>query len=170
MAFLQDAMGLTRRKAALVVGGLILLVVQPVILLPGVLDEFDYWAGTFGLVLFSALEAILFMWVFGSEEAWGEIHKGADIRVPRVFKLIMTFVTPLVLLVMLGWWGVQQALPILLMEQTPGGKPYTPDALESLRGNVWLARGLMVGLALFFMVLVGVAARRGHFRRLEDAR
>jgi SNF family Na+-dependent transporter len=170
MAFLQDAMGLTRRKAAAVVGLLILLFVQPVILLPGVLDEFDYWAGTFGLVLFSALEAILFMWVFGSGKAWDEIHKGADIRVPRVFKFIMTYVTPLVLLAMLGWWGWTRALPILALELTPSGKPYTPDTLESLRGNVWLARGLMLAIAVFFMILVGVASRRGHFRRLEEPR
>ncbi|MHC5209679.1 MAG: sodium-dependent transporter [Planctomycetota bacterium] len=170
MAFMQDTMGLTRRKAAAVVGALILVFVQPVILLPGVLDEMDYWAGTFGLVLFSALEAILLMWVFGSDKAWAEIHKGADIRIPRLFKFIMTFVTPLVLLFMLGWWGWEQALPILRMEKSPSGTAYTPDMLESLQGNVWLARGLMLALALFFIILVAVASRRGHFRRLEEDR
>jgi SNF family Na+-dependent transporter len=170
MAWLQDAMGLTRRKAALVIGGLIILCVQPVILLPGVLGEFDYWAGTFGLVLFSTLEVILLMWVFGSKRAWAEIHKGADIRIPAVFRLIMTWITPLALLGMLGWWGFTQAWPILTLEVDSGGGAWGPGVLESQRGNIMLARWLMIGIVLLFVVLVAVAARRGHFRRLEEDR
>jgi len=170
MAWLQDAMGLTRRKAAVVIGVLIFVCVQPVILLPGVLGEFDYWAGTFGLVLFSTLEVILFMWVFGSKRAWAEIHKGSDIRIAGIFRLIMTWVTPLALLGMLGWWGYEQAWPILTLETDSGGNPWGPGILEAQRGNIWLARGLMLGIFALFVVLVAVAARRGYFRRLEEDR
>jgi len=170
MAWMQDAMGLTRRKAALVIGALIIICVQPVILLPGVLGEFNYWAGTFGLVLFSSVEVILLMWVFGSKRAWGEIHKGAEIRIPTIFRLIMTWVTPLVLLGMLGWWGYEQAWPILTLEVDSGGKAWAPGILEAQRGNILLARGLMIGIFVLFALLVAVAARRGHFRRLEEDR
>src|SRR5690606_33215381 len=106
------------RRAALVVGLIILLCVQPVILLPGVLDEIDYWAGTFGLVLFSTFEVVLFVWVFGSQRAWSEIHHGSDIRIPRLFKHLMTWVTPVFLIVMLSYWGWNEAGPRL--EQQSG--------------------------------------------------
>lgn len=164
MAFMQDMMGLSRKKAALAVGAIILLFVQPVILLGGVLDEIDYWAGTFGLVLFSTIEVVLFMWVFGSRRALAEIHQGADIRIPRIFQFIMTWVTPLVLIGMLGWWGYTQALPILEFTTDPNGNPYT----DSSQANASLARTLMLSLFGFFVLLTFVAARRGRFKSLDS--
>jgi SNF family Na+-dependent transporter len=155
MAFLQGAMG---------VGLIILICVQPVILLPGVLDEIDYWAGTFGLVVFSTIEVILFMWVFGPKKAWAEIHKGSDIQIPKLFKIIMTFVTPAFLLWMLYKWGTDAALPILSFEQDPGGNAYT----DATRMSAYVARALMLSLLVFFLILVRVAAARGHFKRVEQ--
>ena len=60
----------------------------------GFLDEWDYWAGTFGLVVLAAAETIVFVWIFKPENAWRSIHEGADIRIPRLFRFVMTFVTP----------------------------------------------------------------------------
>ena len=36
----------------------------------GVLDELDFWAGTFGIVVFGALEIIVFSWIFGLKKGW----------------------------------------------------------------------------------------------------
>ena len=163
MAFLEGAMGLTRRKAAVVVGVILLIAVQPVILVNGVLDEIDYWAGTFGLVIFSTIEVVLFMWVFGPNNAWNEIHRGAEIRIPRFFKFIMTYVTPAFLLFMLYRWGSDAALPILNFENDPNGKPYT----EATTTAAWIGRIEMLALFAFFAILVGVAARRGHYKDVE---
>lgn len=165
MAFLQDALGLTRRQAALAIGTVILLCVQPIVLLPGVLNEFNYWAGTFGLVAFSCLEVTLLMWVYGSRRAWEDLHRGAEVRLPGVFRLIMGWVTPLLLLGMLAWWGATQAWPILRLQVDPDGQPYS----EAVAGNALLGRIVMLALVLGGMLLVAVAARRGHFRALDDA-
>lgn len=164
MAFMQDTMGLTRKKAAMVVGAIILIVVQPIILLNGVLDEIDYWAGTFGLVMFSTVEVILFMWVFGPNRAWREIHHGADIRIPKIFKWMMVGVTPAFLLWMLYKWGLTQALPILTFANDPNGAEYT----EATLANAKLARTIMLALFAFFVALVFVAARRGKFKSLDN--
>lgn len=163
MAFMQDAMGLTRGKAALVVGLIIVICVQPVILVPGVLDEIDYWAGTFGLVVFSTIEVLLFVWVFRPHNAWREMHKGSDIRIWPVFRPIITFVTPIFLIAMLGAWAAQQAYPTLTYRVDPNGAPYTDATLVGAK----IGRGLMLGMLALFVVLVGVAARRGHFRTAE---
>jgi len=164
MAFFQDTMGLTRRKASVVVGGIILIFVQPVILMEGVLDEIDYWAGTFGLVFFSTIEVILFMWVFGAGNAWKEMHHGADIRIPRVFRFIMTYVTPMVLLAMLYTWGKDVALEVLQFRENPNRVPYT----EAGKTGAYVGRALMLLLFVFFAVMVWVAARRGRFKRVEN--
>lgn len=119
----------------------------------GFLDEWDYWAGTFGLVVLAVTETILFMWVFGPANAWHSIHQGADIRIPRVFKFIMTFVTPIYLLVILAWWAWQDALPILRMERVrPGAEGY-----------VLLSRSVIVLLTVTFLVLIRVAWRRNGY-------
>ena len=164
MAFFQDSMGMSRRKAAITVGAIILLFVQPVILMPGVLDEIDYWAGTFGLVLFSTLEVVLFMWIFGANKAWKEIHFGSDIQVPRIFKFLMTYVTPALLLTMMFLWGKDVALDVLNFEVDPSGNEYT----ESTRSGAMLGRSLMIVLFAFFAILVGVAAKRGRYRSVEE--
>jgi len=166
MAFMQNMMGLSRNKAALAVGGIIIVLVQPVILLGGVLDEIDYWAGTFGLVIFSTLEVVLLMWVFGPTRAWNEIHQGADIRIPRVFKFIMTFVTPLALLAMLVEWGRSVAWPILKLEVDPNGNAYS----DAGQDYALVARGIMVAVFLFFVVLVHVSYKRGRFAEIEQLR
>ena len=79
----------------------------------GAFDEFDFWTGTFSLVVFALLETIIFAWVFGMEKGWEEITRGADMKVPRVFRFVIQYVTPYLLLVIFlaalvkpaGDWG-----------------------------------------------------------------
>src|SRR5690606_37923516 len=112
MAFFREEFGWWRERAAWGLGAVVfaLGLLHMLWLEYGFLDEWDYWAGTFGLVLFAVVEVILFVWVYGPENAWRSIHEGADIRIPRIFKGIITVVTPLYLLFILGWWGVTDAL------------------------------------------------------------
>ena len=88
-------------------------------------DELDFWGGTFLLVLFAAIETILFTWIFGIDKAWEEIHAGADIRIPRVYKFIIKYITPLFLFFILGFWLIKEAPPVILMKNiSPANRPY----------------------------------------------
>lgn len=101
MSFMQDEFGWKRVYAALAFGLMVALLGLPTILYfnYGVFDEYDHWAGTVSLVVFAFLETILFAWVFGMKNGWAEITRGADIKVPIVFKYLIQYVTP----VILGW-------------------------------------------------------------------
>jgi SNF family Na+-dependent transporter len=156
MAFLQDQMKMSRQKAAAIVGAVLLVCGLPVVLFlgHGFLDEMNFWAGTFGLVVFAAIEAILFAWVFGIKKAWAEINEGADIRIPSVFRFIIQYVTPVYLIGLLVFWGVQDGIPVLLME----GKP-TADI-----PYLWGARLMMLGLTVIAVVLIARAYKRGTIR------
>lgn len=105
MGFMQDEFGWSRQKAAWTFGFIVLLLGLPCVLFfnYGVFDEYDYWAGTFSLVVFALLEIILFAWVFGMDKGWKEINDGGDIKVPTPFKYIIKFVTPLFLLAVFLW-------------------------------------------------------------------
>jgi len=117
VAFVRDNFQIDRKKAAFIIGGVTFLLCQPVIffLSHGVLDELDFWAGTFCLVLLGTIEAVLFAWVLGIDKSWEEIHRGAKIKIPVVYKWIMRWVTPTLLLVVLGAWIVQEGWPTIIM-------------------------------------------------------
>ncbi len=138
IAFLRDELGLTRQKAARAVTLLALgLGLFHVILYQHkVLDEWDYWGGTFGLVVFACVEILLFSYVFGINRGWDELHHGADLKIPRIYKPIMKWVTPAFLLVLLVWWTKEEAWDKLIMAGVePATVPYR-----------WLSRLLMVAL------------------------
>ena len=155
IAFFREEFGFRREAVSLAAGIVTALfgLMHIAWLEHGFLDEWDYWAGTFGLVVLAFLETIIFVWIFEPENAWRSIHQGADIRIPRVFKFVMTFVTPAYLLVILLWWGWQDALPILRMERVaPGDEPY-----------VLLSRLVIVFFAVVFTLLVRAAWRRNAY-------
>lgn len=154
MAFLQEEFKIERKKAAWLVGGLILFLVQPVILFlkHGFLDEMDFWIGTLGLVVFAIIEVILFYWVFGARNAWTEITCGAAMRLPRFFYPIMKYVTPVYLLILLGFWFLQDGLDVLFMRRVvPENYPY-----------VWFARFLLTTILLTIVILVRIAWQKRH--------
>ena len=105
VAFLEDEFGVERSRAALVfAAATFTLGFFCVWLYPGgSFDEFDFWTGTFALVIFALAESFIFAYIFGMERGWAEITRGADIRVPDVFRYVIKYVTPVfILLIFVG--------------------------------------------------------------------
>lgn len=100
MSFLMDEFNWKRKSSALAFGFAVLFLGLPTVLFfqQGVLDEYDYWAGTVSLVLFATFEMILFSWVFGMKKGWTEITYGADIKIPVIYRFIIKWITPFMLL------------------------------------------------------------------------
>jgi neurotransmitter:Na+ symporter, NSS family len=117
VAFVRDDFQVDRKKATLIMGVITFILCQPAIFFlgHGVVDEFDFWGGTFCLVLFGTMETILFAWAFGIDRAWEEIHHGAQLNIPRIYKWIIKYVTPSLLVVILVTWVVQQGWPTIMM-------------------------------------------------------
>lgn len=152
MALFQDGFGWSRWRAACVLFGALFLLSQPVIFLlrHGFLDELDFWIGSFGLVFFALMEALLFAWVFGMERGWAEIVKGAAIPVPRVFYYVIKYVTPLFLLGILVAWAIQEVPnKVWMVGVQPEDVPY-----------LWGARLMMLAILVGFGFLVKAAANR----------
>lgn len=150
MAFLQDELKITRKRAALYVGIAIFVFVQPVIFFlgHGFLDEMDYWAGTFGLVVFALMEVVIFAWVFGMDRAWEEINRGAFIRLPKIFYYIIKYIAPIYLSILLGSWLYFDAIDILLMRKDPYGDPVPAgDIIYRLGARIMMA-GMFLAIAL----------------------
>jgi hypothetical protein len=74
------------------------------------------------------------------ENAWDEIHKGADMRVPTIYKFIIKYVTPLFLITILLTWFWQEWLPIILMKNV------------TATNRIYIL-GTRLGLLLVFLIL-----------------
>ncbi len=101
MGFMKDEFNFSRNKAAWSFGGIVLLMGLPTVFFfnKGVFDEYDYWAGTVSLVVFALAESIIFSYRFGIDNGWEELKRGSDMKIPGIFKPIIKYVTPLLLLV-----------------------------------------------------------------------
>lgn len=99
MGFMENEFNWGRKKSAWSFGLIVLVMGLPTVIFfeNGVFDEYDYWAGTVSLVVFALAESIIFAWIYGVDEGWRELHRGADIKIPGIFKPIMLYVTPLLL-------------------------------------------------------------------------
>ena len=161
VAFFREEFGVRRETVSWIVGGVALVFGLLTILWfeHNFLWEWDFWAGTFGLAVVAVVEVVLFMWVYGPERAWASLHLGADIRIPRLFKFVMTYVTPVYLLVVLLAWGWQDALPILTLRRSPIGGA-VPAGSETY---VHVARLLVVGFVVFFVVMIRLAWSRNRY-------
>ncbi len=133
-AFLEDELGVRRGRAALTFGlATLLLGGFTVWLYPGgAHGEFDFWTGTFALVVFAMGEVFVFAWIFGIDRGWEEITRGADMRVPVLFRYVIQYVTPVFILAIFlgslfkpeGEWG--PAISSLLAGQ---GWPFAADSV-----------------------------------------
>ena len=115
MAFFEDEFKVSRTRSALIFGAVTFVLGGFCVWLypGGAFDEFDFWTGTFALVLFALAESLIFAYIFGLDRGWEEITRGADMRVPNFFRPVIKYVTPLFILVVFlaalikpaGDWG-----------------------------------------------------------------
>jgi hypothetical protein len=68
------------------------------------------------------------------------MHIGSDITIPRIYRFIIKYVTPAFLLLILGFWFVQEWVPFILLKNVP-------------KENVPYIIGTRIGLLIFFTAL-----------------
>ncbi|MBN1336153.1 MAG: sodium-dependent transporter [Deltaproteobacteria bacterium] len=152
VAFLEDELKIRRKRAVDLTFLVLVACTTPVVAFFkfGFLDEMDFWIGTFGLALFAVLEIGVFSWIYGVDRGWKEMHRGADLEVPRVFRFILRWVTPLYLVALLVVWTWQDAIPELMLRgREPAEVPYH-----------WAARLLCLAILAGALLLVRIAWRR----------
>ncbi len=157
ISFLKEQFGYSHKKATIIIASVIFLAVHMVLIYHkyGFMDEMDYWAGTFSLVVLALVEVIVFAWIFGMDNAWRELNLGADIKIPKIFYYIIRYVTPIYLLFIMVFWSIDDALPTFLMEGVAEEEiPYR-----------WMARGLMFLILLILLIMIKVAWKRNSGKK-----
>ena len=153
ISFLEDEFDISKKDAVMIFSVVTFILCQPAIFLlgHGVVDEMDFWGGTFCLVLFGTLETVIFSWVFGIDKAWDEMHLGADIRLPHFYRYVVKYITPVILITILVAWFYQEGISVILMKNVP----------EQNRAAVLYTR---IMLAFLFVILCVLVRTAWHFR------
>jgi hypothetical protein len=106
----------------------------------------DFWVGTYLIFVLAMVQIIYFGWVFGIDRGWRELHQGASIRVPAIFKIVMKYIAPAYLIIVFVGFTVQ--------------------SLGAELKNSWASTGsrmgmfTIAGIALYLVVVTYVGARR----------
>jgi SNF family Na+-dependent transporter len=150
VSLLEEGFGATRSRAVAVAGSVLVVLTAPVLWCNGVLGELDFWAGTYALLVFGLLEALIVGWSFGIDRTFQELTHGARIRVPPLLKPVLRYVTPLFLAAVLLAFSYLE-LPRMLRRGTP---------------EIWIARAMMVGVLV--ALVLGVRSALGE-RQAERA-
>jgi SNF family Na+-dependent transporter len=115
----------------------------------GYLDQYDFWIGTVGLVVFSLFETVIFTWLYKGD-FWEEITRGGDIKLPRIFYHITKYVVPIFLIILLISWVYQDLTD-------PESKILLSGVSEEKLPFLWFARLTMIAIIIFIAVLVKAA-------------
>jgi SNF family Na+-dependent transporter len=104
----------------------------------GVVDEMDFWAGNFSLILFGTIMAVIFSWVLGVDKGWKEMNRGGDIKIPVIFKFIMKYITPTYLIVLLILWVALSGWNTITMKgiESSPFKPLDSPNITAIIGDI----------------------------------
>jgi SNF family Na+-dependent transporter len=110
LAFFEESLGWDRRRATSLLVGICLVGSFSVMYFSRgsiFLGTIDDWVGTFLIFVLAMVQIICFSWIFGMDRGWKEAHAGAHIRIPRIYKFIMKYVSPVYLLAVFAAFTVQ---------------------------------------------------------------
>ncbi len=106
IAFFEEGFGLNRRTSVTLLFFLTFMGSNAVILSPGttVMDTVDNYASNIGIPLLALFEVIVFIFVLKVANGIKEASYGADMKIPKFFGFVITYITPIFLVAIIGWW------------------------------------------------------------------
>lgn len=163
-AFFQEALGLSHRAATTLLavlclgGNLFVLWFSKGLV---ALDTLDFWVGTFMIFIVAGTQIICFGWVFGVDRGLAEAQRGADIRIPQIFRFIIKYVSPAYLLVIfIGFcWNNLPPYVASVFGDTATGTPANRSVIYA-----WLVILATIGL---LMTVTAIGTRRWRAAGLD---
>ena len=174
ISFCEDDLKFTRKKSVTTISIIIFIGSLTAIfgLAAGTVDELDFWGGTFLLVVFGAIQAIIFSFVLGRRKsqivqpgesvAFALMNEGAQLKLPRFFRPIIQYVCPAYLIILLVSYTFTDGLPLITLSNIPADAKVTFLGSEFSQLNfTWGFRGFMLLLVVLLNIAIAYAWRKG---------
>ena len=174
ISFCEDDLKFTRKKSVATISTIIFIGSLTAIfgLAAGTVDELDFWGGTFLLVVFGAIQAIIFSFVLGRKKsqivqpgesvAFALMNEGSQLKLPRFFRPIIQYVCPAYLIILLVSYTFTDGLPLITLSNIPADAKVTFLGSEfSKLYFTWGFRGFMLLLVVLLNIAIAYAWRKG---------
>jgi neurotransmitter:Na+ symporter, NSS family len=164
IAFLEEGFNLGR-KASVTILGLISLIGSFFVVYFSkdleALDTMDFWVGQVCIFLLGTATVVFFGWVLGIEKGLEEAHRGAHIRIPKIFRFVIRYVSPVYLI---GIFCLFINTNVIEGYQQEGSYVY-----KILHSSVTqMTIGFILIVTVFFTILVHLARRRWETAELTQ--
>ncbi|MEG0025216.1 MAG: hypothetical protein RR719_07730, partial [Akkermansia sp.] len=153
LAFFEEFMGLKRRMAVVILGFFTCMGTLVVTWFSHdlmALDSYDFWIGTMCFFVSATIMMVLFSWKLGVDSGIEDINSSSDIKIPHIYRFILKYVTPTLLLGLFTAWLIRNIW----------GTP-APAVQALLDGHLEAVIPLFVlGSYIIFLVCVTMASSR----------
>ena len=162
IAFLEESMGIDRKKSVSVLGIITALGSGFVVYFSKdlkALDTIDFWVGTFLIFVLATIQIIIFGWVIGIKQGLKMANQGALFRVPPIYGVIMKYVTPTFLLIIFALWTIQNVFGYNILTGEQDYSSYVNDLFIQPNGVARFSVVLIILVAAFFTILTAIAPK-----------
>lgn len=149
IAFLEEGLNIGRRASVTILGLITLFGAGFMLYFSAgmtALDTVDFWVGTAFIFVLATLEVLLFSWVFGVERGYNEAMRGAQLKIPRVWKFVIKYISPTYLLAIFFFWC----------------RDNLPGRVQTVRDETvpFYSALLILAVAVLITILINIASRR----------
>jgi len=170
IAFLEEALDVERRVSVALLSLLTVFGTGVVVYFTGgqmkALDTLDFWIGTLLIFVLATIQIIVFGWHWGVERGFAEMHQGAAMRVPSLFRPVMKWISPAFMLLIFAMWILKEILGFDLATFQAGQvSNYVSDlfgAEPSLPARISVAMTLLLSV-----IFILITARSPAFKQAE---
>ncbi|HTJ00818.1 MAG TPA: sodium-dependent transporter [Dongiaceae bacterium] len=164
IAFLEEGLGLKRKQSVTLLGLITAVGCAFVVYFSKdlkALDTLDFWVGTVCIFMMATVIIIYYGWGMGIDRAWAETHRGAEMRIPRIFKFIIKYVSPTFLIIVFAMFVLTKifGLDVATGKFAPTG--YMSELIGEHSSHVarFTVAFLVITIA-FFALLTSLAGSR----------
>lgn len=170
IAFVEESLNVGRRASVAILGILTTFGAGFVIYFSGklkALDTLDFWVGTFLIFMLATIQIIIFGWKWGINRGFEEMHRGAEIRVPWIFRPIIKWICPGFLLSIFAMWVLKEVLGFDLTTGSAGKvSSYVTDLFgEKASTPAQLSVALILAVFIYFGLLTSRSAAYARAER-----
>ncbi len=168
IAFLEEAMNINRKQSVAILGVITAFGAAFVVYFSeGVkaLDTIDFWVTNLLMVLLALIQIIIFGWVIGIDKGFDMAHQGASIKIPKLFKFVMKYLSPIFLIVVFVSWFYTSVLGFQFGSDEKQYSSYIVDLFIEPNRSAWLSVAMIVLTGAFLTLLTAGGTFKGKIEK-----
>ena len=170
IAFLEESLNVGRKVSVALLGllttfgtGLVVYFTEGL----KALDTLDFWIGTLLIFVLATVQIIVFGWHWGIDRGFAELHQGASIRVPAIFRPIIKWICPGFLLLIFAMWLLKEIFGFDLTTFKAGEVSAYVTDLVSAKPSLPAQLSIVMAVAIFVFFAL-ITSRAKAYKRAEQ--